>query len=203
MGTSQSDDSVGTVLFGKTQRALLALFFLRPDESFYLRQIVRTAGVGQGAVQRELAHWVDSGIVVRTRRGNQVYFQANRASPVFEELRSLTVKTTGVVDVIRDALANLAERITVAFIHGSFASGRNKTDSDVDVVVIGAVSFGDVTDATRAAQTMLGREVNPTVYPSREIRAKLRAKQHFVTSLLTTPKIYLIGGEREFKRLVT
>src|SRR5437879_6326313 len=105
MSTSDLDHTVSAALFTKTQRALLALFFVRPEQSFYLRQIVRTAGIGVGAAQRELARWVQAGLLVRTRRGNQVHFHANASSPVFKELSALAVKTAGMADVLREALA--------------------------------------------------------------------------------------------------
>jgi hypothetical protein len=98
MSTVGPVHTIGTALFGKTQRALLRLFFVRPEQSFYLRQIVRTAAIGQGAAQRELARWVEAGLLVRTRRGNQVYYRANTASPVFAELKGLAVKTAGMGD---------------------------------------------------------------------------------------------------------
>jgi len=114
MSTNNLKHTIATALFGKAQRALLTLFFLRPEQSFYLRQIVRIAGIGQGATQRELARWVDAGLLLREQRGNQVHYRVNTASPVFSELKALTVKTAGVVDVLRDALAGLAHRIVGA-----------------------------------------------------------------------------------------
>ncbi len=201
MSTIHSNRTIGATLFNKTQRGLLSLFFVRPEQSFYLRQIVRTAGIGQGATQRELACWVEVGLLFRTQRGNQVHYQANPESPVFRELKSLAVKTAGVVDVLREALASLAEQTAVAFIHGSMASGVENARSDIDVVVVGAASFGDVTKSLRAVHDIIGREVNSTVFPEQEFRTKLRARHHFVTSILETPKIYLVGNERELKRL--
>ena len=199
--TETFSHTVSTTLFNKTQRGLLSLFFVRPDQSFYLRQVVRTAGIGQGATQRELARWVEAGLLLRTQQGNQVHFQANPASPVFGELKSLAVKTAGVADVLRDALAGLAEQISVAFVYGSMARGTENARSDVDLVVIGTVGFGEITHALRTVHDIIGREVNPTVYPVREFRAKLQAGHHFVTSIMQTPKIYLMGDERELKRL--
>jgi predicted nucleotidyltransferase len=113
------------------------------------------------------------------------------------------VKTAGLADVLRQTLEELGDRIVVAFVHGSMASGTQKAGSDEDLVVIGSASFGDVVAACQKAQQAIGREVNPTVYPVREFHAKLRAKHHFVTSLMDSPKIFLIGNERELDRLVT
>lgn len=201
MSTNNLKHTIATALFGKTQRALLTLFFLRPEQSFYLRQIVRIAGIGQGATQRELARWVDAGLLLKEQRGNQVHYRVNTASPVFPELKALTVKTAGVVDVLRDALAGLAHQIDVAIIYGSVARGEEKADSDVDVIVVGNVTFNEVVVALSGAQERLGRELNPSVFPSQEFRRKLQEGQHFVASVITAPKLFLIGNERELKRL--
>lgn len=161
------------------------------------------ASLGSVRAQRELARWVEAGPLVRTRHGNQVYYQANTASPVFAELKGLAVKTAGMVDVLREALTGLAERITVAFVHGSVALGTEQAGSDVDVMVVGAVTFSEIAAALRSAQERLGREVNPTVYTVREFREKLDAGHHFLTATVSAPKLFLIGGERELDRLGT
>lgn len=190
-----------TVLFGKTQRALLAIFFGRPDESFYLRQIVRMAGGGQGAIQRELKRWVEAGLLTQIRKGNQLHYQANRAMPIFPELKALALKTCGVAVPLREALAGLANQIILAFVHGSMASGTEKAGSDVDVIVVGDVSFSDVVEALQSAQQRIGREINPSVYPVDEFKKKLRDGQHFINTVLAGPKIFLIGDEHELGRL--
>jgi len=190
-----------SVLFGKTQRALLSIFFACPEQSFYFRQIVRMAGVGQGAVQRELRCWVEAELLTRTRKGNQVHYQANRTLPIFNELRAISVKTGGVADVLREALDPLANKIVLAFIHGSLASGRERAGSDVDLVVVGDVSFSDVVAALQEAQDRVGREVNPSVYSTEEFRKKIRSKHQFLTSATTGAKIFIIGGQHELERL--
>jgi predicted nucleotidyltransferase len=162
---------------------------------------VRIAGIGQGAAQRELTRWVEAGLLLKTQRGNQVHYQANHRSPIFPELKTLTLKTAGVADVLREALAGLSRQITVAFVHGSLAQGTEKTDSDVDVVVVGGVTFTDVVTALHGAQDRIGREVNPTVYSKQEFQKKVRAGHHFLTTVLNAPKMFLIGGEHELKRL--
>jgi uncharacterized protein len=135
LGTTESADKLASVLFGKAQQAVLGLLFGRPGESFYVREIVRATRVGQGAVQRELQRLAEAGIIDRVVRGRQVFYQANRRCPIFAELQGLVVKTAGVADVLRAALAPLVDRIVVAFVFGSFASGEPRKTSDVDVLV--------------------------------------------------------------------
>ena len=189
-------------LFGRTRSALLALLFGHADESFYLRQLIRTVGTGNGALQREIKQLTDIGLIVRRVQGNQVLYRANKQSPIFPEIKRLITKTVGVHDAIRSALAPLEPEIDAAFVYGSVAGHREHADSDVDLMVIGKVSFSDVVTALGPAQKTLRREINPTVFPISEFRAKLAAKNHFLRSVMAGKKIFVLGSEDELAKLV-
>jgi predicted nucleotidyltransferase len=203
MGTYRVVGGLAEMLFSKNRRAVLSLLYGHSDEAFYLRQIVRASGGGVGAIQRELRQLVAHGIIRRDTRGNQVYFQANADCPIFSELKSLLMKTAGVADVLRTALAPLADCIEVAFLYGSIAQGKEGHSSDVDVMVIGDVLFADVVAAIGSAQERLHREINPTVYPCEEFQAKLVAGHHFLNRVTSGSKVFVIGDERGLERLVT
>ncbi len=200
MGT-KTGKPLSESLFGSTKRAILALTYCHPDDAFYFRQITRAVGIGHGAVQREVNQLTASGILVRSVRGKQVYFQANSQCPIFQELKSLMIKTAGVAEVLRAALAPLRKRIDAAFVYGSVARGEEGVRSDVDVMVVGDATFDEVLEALRPVEVQLGRETNPTVYPVTEFRTKLAAGQHFLTSVLKSPKIMLIGDEDDLAGL--
>lgn len=201
MITMIKNNRLSTVLFGKARRGILSLFFGRPEETFYLRQIVQLTGIGLGPIQRELKQLSDAGIILRKAQGRQVYFQTNRECPVFNELKSIVIKTVGIGDALRSALVPIADRIPVAFIYGSFADGKEKEGSDVDVFIIGSVTFGEVVNAFQEAQNVIGREINPAVYPAEEIRSKIAENKHFLKSVLNGPMIFLIGDKNELERL--
>jgi uncharacterized protein len=201
MGTHAKPGDLSAALFGKTRRAVLALFFSHVEEAFYLRQVVRHAGAGIGAVQREIKRLAEVGIIVRLVRGRHVYYQANQQCPVFAELQGLLVKTVGVADVVRTALAELAGRIKVAFLYGSMAKGTARSSSDVDVLVVGEVTFAELVSALASAQERLGREVNPSIYPPGEFCRKLAQHHHFLSSVLREPKVFLLGDDNELARL--
>jgi len=188
-------------LFSKTRQTLLALLYTRADQEHLQESLIQLAGLGRGTVQRELDFLARAGVVRRTVRGRQVYFQANPESPIFGELRGLVVKTAGVADALRAVLAPLAGRIRVAFVYGSVAQGTERRASDLDIMVLGDVSFAEASEALAGAQGAIGREVNPTVYPPAEFRTKLAAKHHFLRSVLKANKIFLIGDEHELARL--
>lgn len=186
--------SLSDVLFGRTRQKVLALFFGHPDESFYLREVARRTGQALGAVQRELAQLAAAGILGRERQGNQVRFRVNPQCPVYPELKALVTKTVGAADVLRAALRPLAERIRAAFLFGSFARGEQRQHSDVDVMVVGDVSFRDLSAALAQAERRLGRPVNPVLYTPDEFACKRAENHHFLTRVLEEPKILLIDG---------
>jgi len=197
-----ASDNLSSRLFGRVRSSVLSLLLCRSDTSMYFREIERSVGMGRGAVQRELENLVNTGLIVRRKQGNQVYYQANPQSPIFAELKSLMVKTTGVAAVLREALKPFRGRIETAFIYGSFAKGTENAGSDVDVLVIGDLTFSEVVDALASAQESIGREVNPSVYPVDEFITKVSAGNHFLTSSIGEPKIFLIGDGDVFERLV-
>ena len=160
--------SEGTILFGKTRRAVLSLLFTHLGESFYLRQIVRLTNMGLGPVQRELKTLTDAGIINREKSGNQVYFNANEKSPIYSELKTIIVKTSGVADVISKSLAPLAEKIKLAFIYGSFAKGGEGRRSDIDILIVGDASLREVVAALHKAHDILMREINPVTFSEKE-----------------------------------
>jgi uncharacterized protein len=204
MGTWSLTPPVGnapSALFGRTRNAVLGLLFSHPDESFFVRKIVRAADSGQGSVQRELRHLERAGILKRTVKDRHVYYQANADCPIFAELKGMVAKTVGGVEILARALASLRGGIKIAFIYGSMARGEQRRGSDVDVFIIGDTSFGEAVEALTPAQEKLAREVNPTVYPLTEFREKVLQKHHFVTSVLRSPKLFLVGDESELARL--
>jgi uncharacterized protein len=201
MGAPATHNLLSAALLGRTRGALLALFYGHPDESFYVREVLRAVKTGPGALQRELARMEQAGILRRWRRGSQVYYQANPECPVFRELLGLVLKTVGAVGVLKAALQPLAGRVDSAFVYGSLARDEARAGSDIDLCVIGRVTFAEVAGATGAAQEALRREVNPTVFPRAEFARKLAEKHHFLTAIVSGPKLFLIGGERELARL--
>jgi len=195
MGSKVVRASLADALFSRTQQRVLGVLFGRPDQSFFANEIVRLVGGGFGAVHRELAALEAAGLVTARRIGNQKHYQANRDAPIFEELRGIVVKTAGLADVLREALAPLAPRIRAAFVYGSIARGDERAGSDVDLMVIGDVKFADVVGALAPAQEALRREVNASVYPALEFSKKTAGGEPFLKRVLADRRIFVLGGE--------
>lgn len=201
MGTLSTDNNIAAALFGTVRQRVLALLFGHTEQSYYMRQITRAVDAGHGAVQRELKHLVAGGLVTRTRTGNQVFYQANEKSPVFAELRGLIVKTVGLADPLREALAALATRIEVAFVYGSIAHATDGAGSDVDLMIIGDVGLRELGPPLREVQWQLGRDVNPVTMSPLELRDGVGKADRFVESVLHGSKIFLIGGQDDLTRI--
>ena len=195
------NSSLADVLFGSTRSAVLALLYGRADQSFYTRQIAREVDASVGAVQRELETLAKIGLIVRTSSGNQVFYQANSTSPVFPEIRGLINKTVGVFSVLRSAFQPLSKRIVVAFVYGSIARQEETAQSDIDVMVIGAIKLEDVLSRLSDVETTLGRPVNATVYSLAELKSKLASGNHFVNAVLKGNKVFLLGDEDELRKV--
>lgn len=187
--------NLASLLFGVYRRGVLALLLLRPEESLHLREIARAMHKAPGTLMRELNTLAQAGVLLRKRIGNQVHFQANPACPIYEDLRNILKKTVGVADVLREALAPLAGKISAAFVYGSIARGEERAGSDLDLMIVGNVRFAEVVAALAPAQETLRREVNPNVYPALEFGKKRAAGEPFLNRVLAERKIFIIGGE--------
>lgn len=186
---------IGDALFTKTQQRVLGLLYGQPDKSFYTNEIVRSADMGRGTVRRELERLVAAGIIVVRREGNQHHYQANPDCPIYLELLGIVKKTFGIVDVIREALSHLPNQIYWAFIFGSVASGKATAASDIDLMIIGDISFTDVVSATHDAQEALGREINPKVYSKEEWDTMIKRQDAFIKEVMAKPKLFIVGDE--------
>lgn len=193
MSTKHPDENLSTALFGKTRRAVLALLFSNPEESFYLRQIVRMTGAGQGSVQRELKTLLKAGIIARSEKGRQVYFQSNRSCPIFAELKGLIMKTAGMVEVLRSALSPSEDRIDLAFIYGSQARGDAKAASDIDLFIVGLVDEIELHRLISQAEGQLHRPINYTLLTSQEFKRRRKEKGGFLYRVLAGEKVVIMG----------
>lgn len=190
---------IADAIFTKVQQRVLAVLFGNPGRSFYANEMIALAGSGTGAVQRELARLEAAGLVTVTRVGNQKHYQANAAAAVFEELRGLVLKTSGLADVLRAALAPLAAQIGAAFVYGSVAKGQDTAMSDIDLMVVSdSLSYADVFTVLEEATNRLGRTVNPTVYSPQELAKRIQQGNAFVMRVQQQPKLWLIGEEHGF-----
>lgn len=190
-----------TALFQGTRRKVLALFFLNSDKQYYFSEVARLTKTRQGVVQRELKNLTEAGILNAEKRGRQKFYSANRSNPIFSDLRNIVFKTFGVISQVKEALKPLEKKITIAFVHGSFARGEEVAGSDVDLFVIGSAPLEKVVGVLSKVEDSIGREINPSLYSEKEFKKKFSEKNHFLKSVVKSEKEFVIGTEDEFRRL--
>lgn len=190
------------ILGSKLRAKVLGWLFTHPDERYFVRQLTSLLGEDSTNVSRELARLERTGILISSSEGKQKYYQANQKSPIFNELHMMILKTVGVADVLRSALAPAVKKIKLAFIFGSIASGMETRISDIDMIVIGGATFSEIIALVSPAQKTLGREINPVVYPVSEFKQKIQDNQNFLKTVSNSDKVFLMGDEDELARLV-
>ena len=193
--------SLPSLLFPEYRGRVLGLLLLRPDEALHGREIARRTGLPAGTINRELTKLAEVGLLKRAKRGNQQVYSADVTSPIFTELASILRKTSGLADVLVQALAPAAPKLRLAFVFGSVARGQETGGSDVDVMLIGDLGFRDAVELLHPCQATLGREVNPKLFSTREFTEKA-ATEPFLIDVLAKPKIFLIGNAHDLEELV-
>jgi len=181
-------------LFPKVRQGVLAATFSQPEKWWYLSELADRLATAPSSLQRELSSLVASGILAHRREGTRAYYRAETQSPVFSDLRHLFEKTSGVIPTLDQMLQPFHKKICSAFVYGSIARGRERSTSDVDVIVIGEVGLAEMAPALRKTEARLGREINTTVYSAQEFREKIHARDHFLTAVVKGPKHYVAGG---------
>jgi predicted nucleotidyltransferase len=196
-GPAQSlrGSALADALFTSTQQRVLALLFGQPNRSFFVTELMSLADSGRGAVQRELGRLAQSGLVTVTKLGNQKHYQANRDSPLFQELCSIIKKTVGLQEPVRAALEPLANKISLALIYGSTAKRSDTATSDIDLLLVSdELTLEDIYAALAPVEKLLDRSVNPTLYTSKEFEHRRKTRNSFVTRVLESPYIVLEGS---------
>lgn len=191
----QNDPILEALFTSQARVEVLKLFFLRSSGRHYMREISSLTDQPVRAIQRELARLEAAGLIVSRVEGNRKYFQANRQSPVFSELRSLMVKTAGIEDQLKKILREQSKSIQVAFIFGSFARGSEIAASDIDLMVIGDITSREFSRLLSPLKEELDREMNPVVIRAREFQENVDRGDSFTQSILEEPKIFLIGDD--------
>lgn len=196
MGSERVKRAIGLAdaLFNATQQRVLAPLFGQPNRSFIQQELIERAGGGSGAIRRELARLVESGLVTSTIVGRQKQFQANHAAPIFHELRGIIVKTVALTDPLRTALRPLAKRIDLALVYGSVARGEDRAESDIDLLVVAEdLPLEEVFARLTPVEKKLARKINPTVYTRADFERRRRSGNPFLKKVLSGDHLVLLG----------
>jgi len=180
---------------------ILSVFLMNPGRELYLREVARLTGEDYKNVSMELRNLREIGLVSSRNEGNLKYFSLNKEFVIYEELKSIFMKTKGAVGILREAVST-KRAIDYAFIYGSFATGEERAESDIDLMVIGRISLEEVLALIRGPEEKLSREINVSLYDLQEIRKRVKDHDPFIIEVLGGSKIMLIGDENELRRII-
>jgi len=187
------------ILSSRGRAEIFRLLFRGANEEFHIREIQRRSGLNDSTIRQELRKLARLDLIQGRRDGNRVYYGANRENSLYVDIRSIVLKTIGLADALRDVLQD--DRIRIAFVFGSIAKGEEKVGSDVDLMVIGALGLRHLTKLLSGVSEKIGREINPHVFAEDEFQKRIESKEHFISNVLKSPKIFIIGSDNDLKGL--
>ncbi len=183
------------ILSSKVRAAIFTLLFGLEDRELHTRELARQTDFAEPSIRQELKNLVDIGLLDSRRDGNRRYYKADKSHPLYPDIQQLVIKTTGLPALLREALSD--QNIKCAFVFGSFATGKQKADSDIDLVVIGNVSLRQLTSLLGKSMELSGREINPHVLTPSEYYERWKKEDHFVTHVIAGKKIFVKGTQHD------
>jgi predicted nucleotidyltransferase len=180
----------------ETRISVLAHFFLHPGESFYIRQLEHLLNMPVGQLRRELVSLKKINLLTTHYEGNQKRYSLNRDFPIYNDLRSIFLKTAGLGDVVRKSLSKHKE-IELAFLYGSFAKGEEIAGSDVDIMIIGDISENELNQSITRIEKNLKKSIHYSIYNRKEVKERIKKKDDFIYTVFTEPYILIIGSEMD------
>ena len=187
--------ALADLLSSRVKAEIFRLLFGPGANELHVREIARRAGLNEATVRQELKRLTGLGLLARRSDGNRSLYRADTRHALYPDIRGLVLKTSGFVDVLREALGRAG--IRVAFIFGSLADGTDDAASDVDLMVIGSVTLRTLARLLSGMSARLGREINPHALTPQEFARRRRAGDHFVESVQRASKVFIVGDKNE------
>jgi predicted nucleotidyltransferase len=188
------------ILSSKIRSEIFRMLFGVNDEALHMREIERRSGLSIGTIQQETKKLLHLNLILKRKDGNRIYYQANKEHPLYAEIRGLVLKTVGLADFFRNAL-KVNPNIQFAFVFGSLARNEENDKSDVDLMIIGEITMRQLAALLSGVSDHIGREINPHILMVREFLKRKSTKDHFLTQVLDSPKIFVIGNENDLAAL--
>jgi len=193
-------DTLTQIFSSKVRAALFRILFGFQDNELHMRELEREAGCTIGPIQSELKRLLGLHLVVCRRSGNRLYYRANREHPLYPDIRSMVIKTTGLASALTEQFKD-RDDVRVAFVFGSIASGTQQAGSDIDLMLIGEIGLRALSGLMAEMRLTLGREINPHVLTVGDFVERRNRGEHFIVSVLESPKLFIKGAENDLETM--
>jgi len=191
--------TLSDILSSRVRAEIFRLLFGLDEKEVHLREMERQASLSLGTIRQDLQKLVKLDLVMTRRDGNRLYYRANTEHPLYQDIRKLVLKTAGLVEIFKSVLDR--EGVEVAFVFGSLARNREKAASDVDLMVIGTIGLRPLSSWLSGVSEQIGREINPHTLTAEEFRRRKKKGDHFLSNVLESPKIFIVGNENDLAEM--
>ncbi len=186
--------SMQDFMISRVRVKLLKIFFERPQELYYVRQLTRMAEEEINAVRRELNRLSKKGVLKSEKRGNRLYYYLNPSYDFYEDLLSLVAKSTGVGGDIRKNRPKLG-KIKFAMLSGKFVRNLKSQQNEVDLLIVGEIVLPELAAIVRKEEARRETEINYTVMKQDEFMFRKDRRDPFLLGILSKSRIMIIGDE--------
>lgn len=193
-------DILTQILSSKVRAAIFRNLFGVNAVELHMREIQRVAACTIGPIQMELKKLLALQLVKTRRNSNRLYYQANQEHPLYPDIRSMVLKTSGLGDYLKELFSG-RDDIETAFIFGSMASGEDTPASDIDLMVIGTIGLRDLSTVLSDFRTRVGRELNPHVFTQEEFMKRRKDGEHFITNVISSSRMFVKGTNDDFTQM--
>jgi predicted nucleotidyltransferase len=172
---------------------LLSYFFTNPEKSLYVRELGIILDLDPGNLSRELRKLKQEGIFTSYTKGQIKFYSLDKKYPLFNDLKNIIFKTEGIEGSLRQLVSEYAG-IVLAFIYGSYAKGKERQGSDIDIVVVGSFPRDEFTRKLRTLESRLNREANFNSYTKAEFEKESKKRGGFLNMVIKDKVILLKGS---------
>jgi predicted nucleotidyltransferase/predicted transcriptional regulator with HTH domain len=179
----------------KLRKKIYTYTFTHIDEKYYVRELAALIGEDAGNLSRELKRLAEEGVFCFSIKGREKYYFLNKKYPLFEEIKNVIFKTEGVEGSIKNLVMSLGD-VIMAFLYGSFAKGKEKNLSDIDLALVVSDSFDEKNFVKKISsiEKKLSREINYVIFGEKEFIGKKQEKGGFLSEVLAG-KIIILKGD--------
>ncbi|MBO6660991.1 MAG: ArsR family transcriptional regulator [Roseivirga sp.] len=157
-----------TLISSKTRIRLLLKFFLNPQTGAHLRGLAEEFEESTNSVRVELNRLESAGMLETSQDGNKKIFKVNQRFPLFQEVRSIVLKQTGLDRVVEEVIENLGD-LNEVYLTGELAQGRNS--SVVSLIFIGDPDRTYLTELVIKAEPLINKKIQYLIYSKEEFES--------------------------------
>lgn len=166
---------IETLITSKTRVKLLVKFFLNPETSSYLRELASDLEENTNAIRVELNRLSEASILLQERKGNKVFYRANREHPFFKDLRSIVTKYTGLDRLLEEVVGYLGD-LEQVYLIGDYANGYDS--GNIELLMTGNIKLDYLSNLIDRMELEISRKINCSVMSPKELSVLLNNKEN-------------------------